>query len=68
MQRQTYIQEDGVAMGSPLGPLLVKIFMTTLEEAVLPTIKKTWATGNGMTITHMCIMIPQKKKSMYKRN
>ena len=42
--------------------------MTTLEEAVLPTIKKTWATGNGMTITHMCIMIPQKKKSMYKRN
>ena len=34
------IQEDAVAMGSPLGPLLLKIFMILLEEAILPTIKK----------------------------
>ena len=31
-----YIQNDGVAMGSPLGPLLAYIFMTSLEEEVIP--------------------------------
>ena len=31
-----YIQNDRVAMGSPLGPLLAKIFMTSLEEEVIP--------------------------------
>ena len=50
-------------MGSPLRPLLVKIFMTTLEEAVLPNIKKTWATGNGMTITHV-YNDPSRKKGI----
>lgn len=37
--------------------------MTTLEEAVLPTIKKTWATGNGMTITHV-YNDPSRKKGI----
>ena len=27
-----YIQEDGVAMGSPLGPVLAGIFMVELEQ------------------------------------
>ena len=27
-----YIQLDGVAMGSPLGPLLTNVFMCSLEE------------------------------------
>ena len=31
-----YIQIDGVAVGSPLGPLLANIFMISLEEAILP--------------------------------
>ena len=31
-----YIQNDGVAMGSPLGPLLANILMTSLEEEVMP--------------------------------
>ena len=35
-----YIQIDGVAMGSPLGPLLANIFMISLEEAILLSIKK----------------------------
>ena len=34
-----YIQNDGVAMGSPLGPLLANIFMTELEETIIPTLK-----------------------------
>ena len=35
-----YIQIDGVAMRSPLGPLLVKIFLISLKEAILPSLKK----------------------------
>ena len=35
-----YIQIDGVVMGSPFGPLLANIFMISLEEAILPSIKK----------------------------
>ena len=27
-----YIQQDGVAMGSPLGPVLANIFMCEIEE------------------------------------
>ena len=29
---ETYIQKDGVAMGSPLGPILADIFMSNLEK------------------------------------
>ena len=35
-----YIQIDGVAMGLPLGPVLANIFMISLEEAILRSIKK----------------------------
>ena len=34
-----YIQCDGVAMGSPLGPLLANIFLTSLEEDLIPTLE-----------------------------
>ena len=33
-----YLQSEGVAMGSPLGPILANIFLTELELNVLPTI------------------------------
>ena len=35
---ETYTQIDGVAMESPLGPLLANIFMISLEEKVLPKV------------------------------
>ena len=35
-----YKQSDGVAMGSPLGPVLAGIFMVDLETKVLPTLSK----------------------------
>ena len=31
-----YMQVDGVATGSPLGPVLADIFMIELEKAILP--------------------------------
>ena len=33
---KTYIQTDGVAMGSPLGPVIADIFMIELEKSLLP--------------------------------
>ena len=36
--RDIYIQLDGVAMGSPLGPLLA-VFMCSLEGAIVPKLK-----------------------------
>ena len=33
---KTYIQTDGVAMGSPLGPVLTDFFMIELEKSLLP--------------------------------
>ena len=35
-----YIHIDEVATGSQLGPLLANIFMISLEEGILPSIKK----------------------------
>ena len=33
-----FVQTDGVAMASPLGPILADIFMTELEKTLLPDI------------------------------
>ena len=55
-----YIQIDGVAMGSPLDPVLANIFMISLEEAVLPSIKKHVAhCKRYVNDTHAYISIPQ---------
>ena len=35
-----YIQNDGVAMASPLGPILANIFMVELERSVIPGLGK----------------------------
>ena len=32
-----YVQNDGVAIDSPLGPILANIFMVELEQSVIPT-------------------------------
>ena len=31
-----YIQIDGVAIGSPLGPVIASIFMSELENVLIP--------------------------------
>ena len=35
-----YTQAEGVAIGSPLGPVLAGIFMVELERTILPTLKE----------------------------
>ena len=35
---QFYQQNDGVAMGSPLGPVLAGIFMVELKNSLVPTL------------------------------
>ena len=34
-----YLQTDGVAVGSPLGPVLAGIFMVHLERSLVPVLK-----------------------------
>ena len=37
---EIYIQIDGVAMGSPLGPVLANIFMVELETNIVPKLER----------------------------
>ena len=44
-QKCPCIQNDGIAMGSPLGPILAEIFMVELENTLVPKLKqyiKNW--------------------------
>ena len=34
---EIYMQNDGVAMGFPLGPVLANIFIVELEKTIMPT-------------------------------
>ena len=36
MNGDIYLQIDGAAMGSPLGPVLAEIFMVELERSLVP--------------------------------
>ena len=38
LNNKTYLQVDGVAMGSPLGLVLANIFMVELERNIIPTL------------------------------
>ena len=40
LNSNTYVQADGVAMGSPYGPVLANIFMVELEQNIIPTLSK----------------------------
>ena len=38
LNNKTYLQVDGVAMGSPLGPVLANIFLVEFERNIIPTL------------------------------
>ena len=44
LNNKRYLQVDGVAMGSPLGPVLVNIFMVELERNIIPRL------SNGISL------------------
>ena len=51
-----YAQKDGVAMGSPLGPVIVEIFMVDLKRNVIPkllTHMAKWKRHVDDTITYI---------------
>ena len=39
-ESRTYVQTDGVAMGSPLEPVLAEIFMIELENSLPPNLTR----------------------------
>ena len=52
----TYVQSDGVAIGSPLGPVLANIFMVELERSVIPILMdkmKCWTRYVGDTLYYI---------------
>ena len=40
LNSKTYVQIDGVTMGSPLGSILANIFMVELEQNIIPKLSK----------------------------
>ena len=51
---QTYIQCDGVTMGSPLGPVLAGMYMAELERTLIPKLRghmMSWKSFVDDTIT-----------------
>ena len=57
LNSKTYVQVDGVAMGSPLGPVLANIFMVELEQNIIPTLSKDislWKRYVDDTICFVC--------------
>ena len=50
-----YIQCDGVAMGSPLGPVLTGIFMVELEQSLVPKLSEHMPWKRFVDDTITCI-------------
>ena len=53
---QLYLQKDGIAMGSPLGPAIAGIFMVELERNLLPTLSQymtSWKRYADDTISYV---------------
>ena len=40
LNNKTYVHDDGIPMGSPLGPVLANIFMVELEQNIISTLSK----------------------------
>ena len=36
LNKEIYVQNDGVALGSPFGPILANVFMVELEDTLIP--------------------------------
>ena len=52
-QGQFYEQVEGVAMGSPVGPIVANLYMEYFEQKALSAPPHTQASGAGMWMTHL---------------
>ena len=53
---QFYLQKDGIAIGSPLGPVIAGIFMVELERSLLPMLSSymtSWKNYMDDTIAYV---------------
>ena len=57
----THKQKDGVAMGSPLVPVLAGIFMVELERAVIPKLSQHVQFGNVLSMTPSVLFVMDTK-------
>ncbi len=48
---EIYQQTDGVAMGSPLGPIIAGIFMVGLESTLVPSLPRYLFFGRDILMT-----------------
>ena len=55
-----YIQCNGVAMGSPLGPLFPNIFMISLEENILPKLESYFCNWRRYIDDIFAYAVPEK--------
>ena len=49
-----YIQNDGVAMGLPLGPVLANVFMGELETALIPKLSSKLSSWRSFVDDNTC--------------
>ena len=63
LNNKTYLQVDGVAMGSPLGPVLANIFMGELERNIITTLSNDILLGKRYVDDTICfIKLPSINK------
>ena len=55
-ESKAHVETDGVAMDSPLGLVLVDIFMTELENWLLPTLTKYMTFGKRYVDDTICFV------------
>ena len=63
----TYIQTDGVMMGSPLGSLIANIFMCELENSLVPTMNNELEEWTRFVDDTFALIDPNKIQSVLQR-
>ena len=55
LNNEIYVQDDGVAMGSLLGPILGNVFMVEQENTLVPRLYQYVKTMEMLCRRHLCL-------------